>query len=163
MDYSQIKLSHEELLFASQAGTWRRNSAIKAKRHQRWGNTGKNSKGQGILWDQDIEGCAAEMLVAKATNKYWLPFSNDPRSIKSDVGTNIQVRHTPRVNGCLLVHPDDPDDQLFFVRGADHGGRTVTDISSGQRPPYFLASVLVQRNSHTSFATGQTVQQVPID
>lgn len=143
MDYGKVRLTHEELLFAGQAGSLRRTSAIKAKRHQRWGNTGKNSKGQDILWDQDIEGCAAEMLVAKATNKYWLPFSNDPRSIKSDVGTNIQVRHTSRINGCLLIHPDDPDDQLFFLVTGSNVEMTIKGYIKGvdaKKPEYWKES-----------------------
>lgn len=65
-------------------------------------------------WGIDIEGAAAEMAYAKGCDRYWLSVVDDPHLLPGDVG-RVQIRSTPRANGCLLLHPDDPDSAMFVL------------------------------------------------
>lgn len=137
MHQDETRLTTADLYLAAQAGILRRISAIKSNRHQRHGNR------ETALWDQDIEGCIAEMLVAKAFNINWTPYADDPKSLKSDVGEDIQVRSTKRSDGCLLVHPDDPDEQMFVLVTGTGLDKTIKGYIKGsyaKKPKYWRTS-----------------------
>lgn len=67
-------------------------------------------------WGAHIEGACGEYAVAKALGVFWNGALGDLRA--DDVG-QLQVRATPRADGCLLLHDTDPDDRAFvLVTGA---------------------------------------------
>ena len=63
-------------------------------------------------WSNDIEGAAAEVVVAKALNIY---FDGFPGRFKDpDVG-EYQVRQTNLNHGKLIVRNDDASDEIFIL------------------------------------------------
>lgn len=64
-------------------------------------------------WQIDIEGAAAEMAFAKLAHVYWSYSVNSFRR-EGDVG-RIQIRHTERENGSLIIRPKDADTGLFVL------------------------------------------------
>ena len=109
MNYTEVKLTIEDLFTAAHAGVLRRLSAIANNRKHIFGD------GPEDLWGNDIESCIAEMLVSRSFNVSWRPYAADPNVIKADVGDNIQVRSTKRKDGCLIMHKKDKDDQYFVL------------------------------------------------
>ena len=85
-------------------------------------------------FERDIQAAAAEMAFAKARQMYW-DFSVNTFK-KPDVG-KIQIRHTIRSTGRLIVRPDDSDDEIFvlvtgeipkfIIRGYMKGSRAKQD------------------------------------
>jgi hypothetical protein len=66
-------------------------------------------------YDNDIQAAAAEMAVAKGLNLYWDAGINTFKA--GDVGP-YQVRWTDRVDGRLIIRPDDEDEEIqILVRG----------------------------------------------
>ena len=63
-------------------------------------------------WAIDIEAACAERAAAKATGCYWNQ-EVDP-DYPGDVGV-WQVRHTPRADGCLILHERDSDESVFIL------------------------------------------------
>ena len=63
----------------------------------------------------DIQGAIAEKSIAKTLNLNWIPFSEEFKTLVSDVGDNVQVRSTDYKQGNLLVHPKDKDEQIFIL------------------------------------------------
>lgn len=105
-----IELSWSELEQAALAGAHRRMRRLRAGSTHRWGYDGAGS------WTAEIEAAAAEMAVAKALGCYWADFSAPDHA--GDVGAGVQIRHTVRRDGRLIVHPEDADDHRFvLVRG----------------------------------------------
>jgi hypothetical protein len=65
----------------------------------------------------DVQGACGEIAVAKAIGKYWAPSVNTFHT-EPDIAPDIEVRHTDRVDGSLIVRPnDDPDRWYFLVTG----------------------------------------------
>jgi hypothetical protein len=62
-----------------------------------------------------IRGAATEYVVARFTGEYWPAYVGDPRKAPPDVGADIEVRGTPHRDGCLIVHPGDPDASRFYL------------------------------------------------
>jgi hypothetical protein len=65
-------------------------------------------------WGVHVEGCGAELAFASTYAKAWVPVHDDFKGLPGDV-EGTQVRSTPRANGCLLIHPSDPDDKPFVL------------------------------------------------
>lgn len=67
-------------------------------------------------WGMDIEGAAAEFVVAKKRGLFWnaVVGVSDVRGLPGDVA-DLEVRSTSRSNGCLLLHESDPDDRRFIL------------------------------------------------
>ena len=63
-------------------------------------------------FERDIQAAAAEQAFAKARNKYWDYSVNTFK--KPDVG-DVQIRHTVRSSGKLIVRPDDSDEEIFVL------------------------------------------------
>ena len=101
-------LSQAEMLIAAQAGCLRRIAAVK---HNRQHNNGTPTID---MWGMDIEGAAAEFVVAKWLGKFWHSVADDPTKLEGDVG-KIQVRHTRHENGCLILHNKDNSNALFVL------------------------------------------------
>ncbi|HEX4468581.1 MAG TPA: hypothetical protein VH080_03565 [Gemmatimonadaceae bacterium] len=66
-------------------------------------------------WVRHIEAAATELVSAKFLNEYWNALAPKPRELKSDMGTRTQIRSSMDLNGHLIIHPDDPDDGLFYL------------------------------------------------
>jgi hypothetical protein len=103
-----MKLNRGEMFTAATAGVMRRLNAIKHGRQDAYGQSPLDR------WGMDIESSAAELLVAKKLGLYWNYFSEDPSSLEGDVG-KVQVRHTARADGCLLLHDRDKSDVPFVL------------------------------------------------
>lgn len=104
-----VELTPLEMELAATAGIMRRIEGRKRGRPEPWGEPPDG-------WGADIEGAGAEMALAKVLGRYWAgAVVEDPRELDGDVGQRVQVRHTPRRNGCLLLHPTDPDDHAFVL------------------------------------------------
>lgn len=69
------------------------------------GKYGSNKILAGHRYEIDIVGAVAEMVVAKALNKFWAGQEGNFQA--ADVG-HLQVRGTERQDGCLIVHPPPP-------------------------------------------------------
>lgn len=138
-------LTTSDLYFAAQAGIMRRISAIKKDRCEPFGSPKSD------LWGVDIESCIAEYLVAKAFNLPWIPYRENPKEIKADVGENIQVRSTHLENGSLILHKEDDNDHIFvlvigvginkriagWIKGEDGKNKNFWQTKTG-RPCYFV-------------------------
>lgn len=108
----ELPLALPELMIAGYAGVMRRGSAMKAQRQQRYGlsNVGL------ACWAADVGGAAGEMVVAKRLDRYWSPLAPGRLSdVPADIGDEVQVRSTEHRDGSLILHPDDPDEHLFYL------------------------------------------------
>jgi hypothetical protein len=101
----QITLGLRERIMAANVGQMRR---LTAMRRESVDSHGAKDLG----WDEDIEGAAAELIVAKYLNVFWNLETDvgDP-----DIGTNIQVRWTRRHDNSLIVRPSDPADHFYVL------------------------------------------------
>lgn len=64
-------------------------------------------------WTNNIEGTMAEMAVAKALGIYFAP--KRPQHQDPDLGTDIQVRWTPKPDNSLIVRQSDPKSHRFIL------------------------------------------------
>ena len=132
-----MQLTKADLYLAGHAGVMRRLSAMSKQRPEPFGTPLAD------LWGVDMESCAAELLVSRALNQSWTPYAASPAEILSDVGRAVQVRHTPRGNGCLILHNKDQDDHAFvLVVGSGTGQRIVGWLwgRDGKHPSYWRTS-----------------------
>ena len=62
----------------------------------------------------DVQGACGELAVAKGIGKFWSPtvgtFHTEP-----DIQPDIEVRHTDRADGSLIVRPNDNPDRWYFL------------------------------------------------
>lgn len=134
----EVSLSDFELLQAAIIGAERN---IKSKRKNYQDSYGYQGRG----WDTHIDGACAEIAVAKSLGLFWN--GNEFKS-GGDVG-NLEVRSTPRVDGKLILHPEDPDRIFILVRGGPikweivgwiqcSEGRDPDYLKPGLRPAYFV-------------------------
>lgn len=106
-----FKLHHWELLRAAHAGCQRLIECLYVDhRQERPGaNTAPND-----LWAIEINGCAAELALAKIISLHWKGKGHmgDP-----DLGNHIEARHTIYPNGKLVLQESDRTklDHLFFL------------------------------------------------
>jgi len=141
-----VRLTRFEVLAAALVGVRRRLES--------WGSAETNKVGNGSFgWQIDIEAACAEMAAAKALNLYW---SGSVNTFKlPDVGEGVeglQVRHTDRDGGCLIVRPEDKGHErfllvtgqapLFVLRGWLRGDDARQDAfwrdPNGHRPAWFV-------------------------
>lgn len=108
--WNEIELTSPELLLAAFAGSMRQTSAITHNRPTTYGRDRVNA------WEGHIHGAAAEMGVAKYLDRFWSPLSAGRLGdIPGDVSDGIQVRSTERMDGSLIVHPEDHDEHRFYL------------------------------------------------
>jgi hypothetical protein len=106
-----VQLTPSEMVIAATVGSQRRISAILNGRRPNYGSPTANN------WGIDIEAAGAELAVAKVFGLWWNALVKNPVLKYPDVG-NLQVRHTLRTEGRLIVHATEPDDDVFvLVRG----------------------------------------------
>jgi hypothetical protein len=68
--------------------------------------------GAGAL-EIDVNGCCAELAVARYTNLFWCGTVNDVQA--RDVGGMVDVRSTTQRNHNLILHPDDDDETPYVL------------------------------------------------
>jgi hypothetical protein len=102
-----VQLSAQEIMLAANAGVVRRVRAISANAQRTHGQPDNNR------WEQDIEGCCAEVAVCKALGIYW----TGAERIRANDAGSFDVRYTPHPNGCLILHDEDPDRRFVLVIG----------------------------------------------
>lgn len=108
----EVRLTWAECEQAVIAGGHRRIRRLRAGTGEahRWGYKGEDN------WTAHIEAVGSEIAVAKAIDRYW--FDDSAPDYDGDVGSGVQVRHTTRNDGRLIVHKEDSDEQFFWlVRG----------------------------------------------
>lgn len=112
---------------------------MQARRLKRPDNHGKDIRDIEGGWGPHIEGACAECLVAKTLNIYWEAVWREIDKSRGDVG-DYQVRSTIRENGCLLLHPENPDEaEYILVVGLAPKQRIVGKIrgSEGKKDEYW--------------------------
>lgn len=114
-DQPTVTLSWPEVMEGVLCGGHRRIENL------RWG-TRSNAPPE-VGWQRDIEGGLAEKALAKHLNLY---HHGAYVFRAADISGTVQVRGTPRADGCLLVHKpgrganlDDPNDAFVLVTGCD--------------------------------------------
>jgi hypothetical protein len=120
-----VELTAEELEVARFVGELRLATALARGARNR-------IAGYEVTPAEEMQGAAAELAVARMTNRY--PTSLMGRGAVADVGLGLQVRSTRHNEGRLVVHRQDPADQSYclvvaiseslfdvrgFVRGVD--------------------------------------------
>jgi hypothetical protein len=95
-------------------------------------------------WRSHIEGAIAELVVAKATNKYW-PGPTWSFKDLNDVGP-YEVRYTQYAQGHLLLYPSDKDQAPYI-------------LVTGKYPDYEIAGWIYGRyGKHPDYWTEETKQ-----
>lgn len=112
-----VELTYFELWQAVQVGAMRN---LQARRRGRPDTYGKDVTHMEGGWGIHIEGAAAEMAVAKMLNVYHDGVWAEIDRMRSDVGgldrgARVQVRSTMREDGCLILHPEDNDRDIFYL------------------------------------------------
>lgn len=100
---TQVTLTPREVAYAATAGIYRYMAAVRRQRPQM---EGQPARGR---WDTDIEGCCAEMALAKCLDRYWSGASET-----GDVG-RYEVRSSPYPDAHLIILERDADDAPFVL------------------------------------------------
>ncbi len=148
-----ITLSWYEIIFGASVGIRRRVESLRGKHTDRHGGE--------PLWNEDIEGALAEMVVAKARGKYW---NGGVGTYKGgDVG-NVQVRYTPLADGSLILRKgDSPDSRYVLVTGQAPTYNVIgwIDGHDGMKPEFVWApngrppAYFVPQNRLENFTNGK--------
>jgi len=110
-----IELDEWEMLLAAHAGIMRQVENLKRNRTPHYGAKNTND------WQLHIEGCMGEFALAKFLNIRW---SGKGRLRAPDVG-DVDVRTRSRDFYELILHPNDPDDRVFWLLCGVNGRYTV--------------------------------------
>jgi len=105
MTNDKVQLTKSEMYFAALVGVRRNIASFQVQ------STNK-VKNKDFGWHIDIEAACAEMAVAKHFNLYWDGSVNTFKL--PDVG-GFQVRHTQKLDGCLIVRPSDSDREMYLL------------------------------------------------
>jgi hypothetical protein len=99
-----VTLTWAETLEAAMTGVMRTTRRARHGERHRYGFADPNE----LAWANEINGALGERAAAKALN---LPFDGCVGSdaTSGDLRYGIQVRTTPREQGCLILHPTDAD------------------------------------------------------
>jgi hypothetical protein len=101
-----IIMTDDQYQRAVKVGTLRYNESIKRRCQQAYGAGGYNL-------NMDILGAAGEFAYCIYTNQPW---SESVNTFKApDVGTNVQIRTTDKLQGKLIVRKRDKDEDLFVL------------------------------------------------
>ena len=112
-----INLDAGEALHAAVAGIMRQLRAIARKAKNKLDTTPEQE------WSIHIHGALAEALVAKVTNQYWHGGTHERKAV-ADVG-DVEVRHTHRENGCLILSNADHDNRKYYLVVGTHPNMKV--------------------------------------
>lgn len=141
----RIELTPAEILQGALAGAMRQAQNLRDNRRD--GNGAPFDQG----WQFHIEGALGEMAVAKALGLFW---GGKGELRYADIG-RLEVRTTPRADGRLILHKDDPDEAVFllvtgcngcylirgWLRAAEGKRENYWTDPAGGRPAYFVPAV----------------------
>lgn len=99
-----VELTWPEVLQAAHVGVLRQVFALRHDKQDRYGCADS--------WTSHINGACGELAAAKALGLFWSGAIGDLRA--RDVGP-YQIRATERLDGCLILHPDDDDNHPFVL------------------------------------------------
>jgi hypothetical protein len=135
----RVELSGPEIIEAAVAGVLRTVIALRKGQHRRPG------LGNSHRWSDNVIGAIGERVAAKELDCYFPGRAGIDHT--GDIGSGrlpCEVRATEHDHGCLIVHPEDPDDRpfvlitgrpfTFYVRGWIYG-------REGKRPEYWRTDV----------------------
>jgi hypothetical protein len=100
-----IQLTPSEIMQGALIGIMRQMQNIRDKRQHAYGTN------DGQAWQVNIEGAIGELALAKHLGVY---YAGTGIFRGTDVG-KYDVRTTQYENGHLILHPDDPDDRIFWL------------------------------------------------
>lgn len=110
-----VNLTSAEIMMAAQAGIMRQVQNIKTKADPYYGASDVAD------WQLHIEGCLGEFALAKYLNVWWGGKGNK-RS--ADVFV-YDVRTRSSHNYDLILHPNDPDDRVFWLVTGRNGAYKI--------------------------------------
>lgn len=137
-----ITLTPAEIMLGATAGMMRQVENIKNNARPFYGAGRDND------WQLNIEGVLGEMALSKHLGIYW---KGKGTMRAPDVG-DVDVRTTAHEGGHLILHPNDPDDRLFYLLTGKNGTYTLhgsilgragkldkwVKDPTGGRPAYFV-------------------------
>ena len=129
-----VELTAGELVAVAGVGARRRINAIHRARANEF------QAGDDRKWGIEINGAAAEYAVSKLLGIHWQGFAEGPSITHPDLAPNIEVRHTGRPDGGLIVYRDDSPNYIYvLVIGGDLSYKVVGYISGvdAQREVYW--------------------------
>lgn len=138
----RIELTPAEIMLGAEAGVMRQVENLKIGRKPAYGAGTEND------WQLHIEGCLAEMAMAKYLGVYW---AGKGKLRHPDVG-DMDVRTRSKSHYRLILHKEDPDDRVFWlmcgvngkydvvgwIRGRDGKQEQYWSDPAGGRPAYFV-------------------------
>lgn len=129
-----VILTPAEIMMAAQAGIMRQVENIKTKAEPYYGASNVAD------WQLHIEGCLGEFALAKYLNVWW---GGKGKKRGTDVFV-YDVRTTPSHNNDLIMHPNDPDDRVFWLVTGRNGSYRVQGwikAEDGKKPEYWKEHV----------------------
>lgn len=145
-----VTLDPHEFFYAAMTGVTRQIDNLRSRRQDRYGAT------QDEAWRLHIEGACGEMAVAKHLGRYW---SGTLGNLKAaDVGAGMQVRTGGMDHHKLILHPSDPDADVFvlvtghapvltlrgWIYGRDGKAERWWRDPTGSRPAFFVPQSALQ-------------------
>jgi hypothetical protein len=101
----KVVLTPDEIHFGATHGILRRHKKHEGMRKDR-------QQSQKSSWDNEINGCLAEIAWCKMRGVYWTGLSD----IKAKDGGNVEIRWTHHENtGGLIIYNNDSDDTRFVL------------------------------------------------
>lgn len=125
-----IKLTSHEIMSGSFAGLMRHVENLKKGRKDFHGAS------KDVGWQINIEGCLGEMALSKFLGVYW---QGKGTFRGADVG-EYDCRTSSRDNGDLILHPNDPDNRIFWLVTGRNGEYVIQGwikASEGKNQKYW--------------------------
>ena len=112
---TEVRLSYAEILQGAMVGVMRQIQNLKA------GRTHAHGAAPDKGWQMHLEGALGEMALAKHLDVY---VGGTGVLRGPDVG-DCDVRTTAGADNRLILHPDDPDERVFWLLTGQNGKYTV--------------------------------------
>ena len=147
-----IHFTSWELIQAAIVGVIRQTHNLQNRRSDVYGAP------QHYGWQMHFEGAIGEAALAKCLARYWL----GPGRFRGDDVSDQHVRFTHHDDGCLILHPADPDDKVFWLvtgHALDYVIRGWIEGRDGKHPTYWKEPV----NGRPAFFVPQEALHPPKD
>jgi hypothetical protein len=137
-----VVLDAAEMLLAANAGIMRHIENVKKGAKPAYGAGNQND------WQIGIEGAICEFVLAKHLGVFW----HGKGKMRGDDAGPYQVRGSQKKNACLILHPEDNDDKIYYlvtgyngiyrvcgyVLGKDGKQQKYWKDPAGGRPAFFI-------------------------